>query len=492
MKNTLIRIISLLIVCIMLVGLVACAKDDKTDETNNVNVGTGLSEFDPGLPEKRFEDGTTFTFAVRWMENNDTYDWNNTDIVSESLDGDRISQAVFGRNTYMKSQYNVDIEIMKAGECSNSSATGSPMATFIDTQYMSGDIEFDAILAAPGDTVGFAIRNMLVDLETVEYLNFEKSWWDQNSVEQLNFGDRRFMVAGDVTIIDNKATTAYAINRTMMETLDIPNIYDTVEDGTWTLAKMREYSAMAYDDVNNDSIIDQDDIIGVSYWQDAGYTFIISSGMSFAELNSDGQPEITVGNQDFIDAWDYIIDTITDKGFLNRANQADSTVSPFTQERALFNWATVASLMSYRSLGSDVDYGIIPAPKYNEDQEDYITAPAAYGFSVLSVPNASADELADTGYILEAFAAKSRETVLPEFYDVVLKYRTAEHPEDSAMLDVIFENIKYDIGNLMNFGGYCSEILGLFNKADKSINTWYAGNKTMIEAEVEKVSSLFR
>ena len=491
------RLILIVLVLAMVLGFASCTENEPETPTNDIEETVDPElDYAPDLPSKYFPDGTTFTFGVRWNENNDEYAWNNNDIVSEGLDGDNISNAVFERNAFFEEKYNVIIAIHKCGDCGVGLYDGK-MSSFIRQNAMTGDVPIDAILASPYSTVGFAIDGLITDLETLEYLDLENEWWDQGALSDLRMGDRIYMAAGDVTFVDNKAVTVYGFNKDFAEALSLPDIYKTVEDKEWTLEKLKEYSEMAYQDLNSDGP-DVGDKYGFTFWQDQVYCFVTSSGLRFTELNGDGYPQMTIATPTFIDGWEKIIDTVTAPGMFNRyayyleSGQSDDGGSVFTEGRALFSGMSVSNIMKLNSTGTEIDYGIIPSPLYDEDQDDYITTVAAYGYSMLSVPTGGdSQKLSDTGYILEAFSATSRATIQPVFYDLVLQYRVAQAQQDAKMLDLIYSKIRYDIGNFMNFDGFVNDILQLFVKQDKGIYTWYMGAETAINEDIKKFSKVF-
>ena len=49
----------------------------------------------------------------------------------------------------------------------------------------------------------------------------------------------------------------------MAEELNIGNVYEMVDNGTWTLDKMAELGSVAYSDVNGDSKCDTGDKYGI-------------------------------------------------------------------------------------------------------------------------------------------------------------------------------------------------------------------------------------
>ena len=496
LMNKMKKIVLIALALLMVLGAVSCTKKPGSEDNSSQTIEEEtLPNYAPDLPNKSFN-GMDFTIAVRWMEGDDDYTWNNNDIVSDGMSGDQISNAVFSRNSFFEEKYDVFIEIHKCGNC-GTGLFGSPMSTFIHQNAMTGDIPINAILASPYDTVGFAMSGLITDLETVDYLNLENEWWDQSALSDLRMGDRIFMVAGDATIVDNKAVNIYAVNKSIANHYSIPDIYETVRAKEWTLEKLVEYSGMVYTDLGPDGP-DLNDQYGFTFWQDQVYTFVTSSGMNFAELDNDGIPRMLISDNRFVDGWEKIIDTINSDGMFNRTKYAISTgwqedgSVVFNEGRSLFAGMSVASIMNIMAKGTDLDYGIIPAPLYDEEQDDYITTVAAYGYSMLSIPKTTdGKKLSNTGYLLEAFSATSKYMILPVFYDLVLQYRVAQIKDDAEMLDLIYSKIHYDIGNFMNFNDFTTGILNLFINNDKGITTWYAGVEAAITKEIEQMSSIF-
>ncbi len=504
MRKYLTSVVLVLLSLTLVFGLVGCNKNkgdpNETTETKPP-IDAGVDEFDPGLPDKTFEDGTVFTFAVRWKGGEDSYIWNNSDIIPVDVNANQLNAASYERNMYIEEKYNITIEIFKAGN-SDSNMYGSEMADSIYTNALTGDIAIDAILSTPVTTIGFAMRNLLVDLERVEYLNFEQQWWNSAAVEDLRMGDKVYMVAGDVTLVDDKATCLFAYNKDLFESLELPDIYDTVNNKQWTLAKLSEYSTMAYVDTNGMGDVDIGDTFGFTYWQDQAYPFLNGCGLNFAKMNADGIPEMQLSDEKFVTAWSKIIDILDGVGVYDRtaysasagwtAEAESQTAAIFNSGRALFTGLSVANLINVKNADTGLNYGVIPNPMYDEEQDDYVSSMSPYAYSMLSIPTQTDDDrLSDIGYILEAFSAASCELVRPVFYETVLAYRVAEAPEDAEMLDLIFDSVRYDIGLLLNFGDFCSSILKHFNEKDKNISSWYASNRTSIDTAIEEMRKLF-
>ncbi|MBO5842350.1 MAG: hypothetical protein J6R46_05070, partial [Clostridia bacterium] len=92
------------------------------------------------------------------------------------------------------------------------------------------------------------------------------------------------------------------------------------------------------------------------------------------------------------------------------------------------------------------DFGILPQPKFDEKQEEYLSFVNGAA-SVACVPKSlSEEQLEITGYMMEVLASSSYYMVTETLYEKVAKSKTARDPESAAMVDVIIRNKVFDFG----------------------------------------------
>ena len=103
------------------------------------------------------------------------------------------------------------------------------------------------------------------------------------------------------------------------------------------------------------------------------------------------------------------------------------------------------------------DYAVLPYPKANADQPQYLSNVNHWADCFVAVPSAVAnDRIEFVGFMMEAMAAYSNKNLRPFIYESVLKYQRMNDVKSSAMVDVIMAGIVidfaviYDIGNLEN------------------------------------------
>lgn len=487
------RFLSSALLIAVIAAQVSCGSQSDSGNETTTSGGTTTpeetttSKYDTGLPDRDFG-GRTFTFALRGTEG-DPYQWNGTDILADEENGEALNDAVYKRNQYMRDKYNVNIAGIFCGNITGQT-TGSEMSNFIGKSVMSGDSEFDAILTAAADSIGYAASGYLLDIATLENLDLSRTWWDQNANRDLSFNGKVYVTTGDLTYIDNKATQILLFTKEMIDQYKLDDPYELVRSGKWTVDRMIENSKKVTADVNGDGVMDENDRFGFSYWQDTAFNVLASSGVSFGKIEN-GEPVLTFYNEKTVDVWNKYISFIKSDSAFSRhtATSAwDTMVDMLETNRALYTWAVVSDAMKLRT--SNADFGIIPMPKYDEDQENYITNPHTYGHTMLTVPKTTANA-EETGYILEVFSAKSMEIVTPAFYNVTLLGKTTRDDESAEMLDLIYATKTYDIGAFYSWGNLPGKVMAAWNAKDENLASLYAGAEAAAEADVELTKQIF-
>ena len=99
----------------------------------------------------------------------------------------------------------------------------------------------------------------------------------------------------------------------------------------------------------------------------------------------------------------------------------------------------------------DVEFGIIPVPKSDASQENYIGFESAWGVSGFFVPyNLNDEEM--VGYVTEAMAALSEKYLEPTYYDRALVKGSVYDQESKEMLDIIYHSGVIDLADTYQWG----------------------------------------
>jgi len=194
------------------------------------------------------------------------------------------------------------------------------------------------------------------------------------------------------------------------------------------------------------------------------------------------------------DPWDYIdyVEALgeihSDKnlallGNFNTSSNAHKVREVFEQGRGLFYSEVMQCVTRMRA--SDTDFGLIPWPKFDENQSDYHNLIHKLVAQTVSVPITQPD-LEKTGIVLEYMAGISMYELTPAYYDVALTAKQLRDNESAEMLDIILASRAYDLGYIYDWGGLCSSIANLINTGSTNVASTYAAAEKKLNKEIEK------
>lgn len=124
----------------------------------------------------------------------------------------------------------------------------------------------------------------------------------------------------------------------------------------------------------------------------------------------------------------------------NGSNEANVL---FHNNQILFCGSSMRAIGNYRDMESDI--GILPFPKYSEDQDRYYALTS--GGTMATLPKTlSTDSYENVGILLEALSRDSHDGVVSVYKETLLKSRYARDEGSAKMLDIIFDSAVYDLG----------------------------------------------
>ena len=492
----------MLFAIIFLAFLVSCGEggnenDNLNDLDSSNNTREEIKESEEAAAEKLYPEleavdfgGYEFTFLSRTIDSADWAEWNHRDISAEKENGDVINDAVFARNRKIEEKYNIKIKEIVL-EASNFTAK-------IQQSVKAGDHMFDVIALHFNAFAPFAQGGDLINLFDVHNLDFAKPWWSQACVRDLSIINKLFIIRGDLTIMDNDAMEAMIFNKSVLQDYSLENPYDIVKKGEWTFEKLMQMSKDISKDLNGDGkMYIKDDMFGYILQGDTAASFIVSGGERICAKDENDRPIITFGSERSYKITDFLSemfsDTANSVNLHNYENQFpiyDEQVKMFSENRALFSWIRMRIVERLRAM--EMDFGILPLPKLDKNQEKYMThinAPTGTG---LSIP-VTADNLERIGMILEDLCAESKYTLQPAYYDINLRGKYARDDESQEMLDIILsDNAVQDIGRIFNFGNFYMLTCGRYGR-DTTIEwaSTFEKVRGVMETDIEKMIAAY-
>jgi hypothetical protein len=387
-----------------------------------------------GLPDRDMG-GTTFNFL---NYTDAALGWALKKIDSNENIGEIVNDAIYLRNQKIEERFNCLIEEI---EVSDVLGTFKNSVTAGDAIYDIGQINDEGINNL--NTAG-----VLITWETMPYVNLEEPWWNKDANDTFQINGKQYAAVGDFNLSEYSKSYIYFFNKDMYKTIHPVNeLYGYVKNGAWTVDKLvdtaKEFSA----DINGDGVFDTQDQYGLIQTPKVHISLLVTgAGVKYVDIDADGNPYFAIpGNTRSINVLQKLFEMHVGGNWYYRTSTALGGVETeqFQNNQALFLAATMWSTEAIRQF--EIDIGILPAPKFEESQENYYSITVSGLVSAL--PKTLTTERSElVSILLEAMAFDSRINLLPVYKNVVLQTKYARDEESSEMIDVIFNSQTFDLG----------------------------------------------
>lgn len=412
-----------------------------TDSQSDTNITEGgtyaeIDDYVKGLAEQYNFDGESFTIigtgeaiypAVREMNGN----LQNETLYSRVLD----IESVFGITVTFRESVGID-----AGYDN----TGAETTDVVTTDQMSGLKTYD-LIEGNLKTCGAPLLNAgcLQPVNDYDMLDFTRSWWLNNLEEQFSVGGKLYFLTGKINPSHYSDGSCVLYNKDVAENFSLPDMYEFVREGTWTIDKLNEVASLI--PVGSDVrryMINASGALAIYFG--GGFT------LSYKDENDSPVIETSIGQSkvDYIDKLNSIFGDSSVK-----YDKEDPNYSKDFYDREVFENGQV--LFWFDGIGRandmrpyDVEFGILPIPKKDASQKNYISLSsdrAVYFAKDLKDP-----EL--TGVITEAMAALSEKHLEPAYYEKALKGRSTYDTDSKEVLDILYNSKVVDLEISYNWG----------------------------------------
>ena len=446
-----IRIFSLLLAILMVVGcFAACNKDKDGDVSNNGEqtqpdgtVATTEGEYVSKLPDELDWGGEEYLVLGQNEQGNAA--WKTFEITRDELPGDVVGKAVWERNDAIKIKYNFVIK----------EELVSMSYKHIQTYYLSNEDKYDMVMYQLEGLFSHTQDGYLHDLTTLNYIDFDHPTWNDYTNEQLTFGGSIYAVNSHFNLQNKTQLSCIFYNREMARDAGDGYFEDLVANNQWTLDKYAELvKAYSEDTGGNGTKGDYlDDTYGTC--GDGWHFLSFSTGAGYrASTVVDGKVEMA-------GAGDKILNTLEKVGdffFDSQVSFITGSIKPldygrsvkiFDEGRALFIAGSVGGSANERSF----EHGVLPFPKFDTNQESFYSQINPVYSSLCSIPITVVDT-DFAGFGLEVLAEYSTETSYEAYIETKCKLQDSFDQRMSDMYEIIFENPVYDLVIVGDFGGF--------------------------------------
>lgn len=405
------------------------------------------------------------------------------------IEGDIISEAIYKRN--IATEENLSIKINLISEPGLWDQRDSYMNK-IKNSVIADDDSFQLISGYAAYITSLAMEGVLANWNDIGALNFTKPWWNRDIVNELNINGKLYYITGDLSMTYLDYLFSIFFNKDILNDNQLESPYELVREGSWTLEKLKTLASAVEMDVDGNGRMNDKDLYGYS----SDCTNFVTAyqcafGANITTKDENGIPRLSIENEDFINKFLDLYSFLCESSYVFISNVEGSYTDDLNREatkifidsRALFEPNLLGNAASMR--GVDVNFGIIPYPKYDESQEEYRTT-SWDGYNLFLVPTTA--DLGFTGVVTEYMAAQSYKLVLPAFYEKALLTKYARDNDSADMIELIRDSASYNFGevNSVHCGNIGHVYRELVSARDSNISSKIKSKSKIFQKSLEK------
>ena len=404
--------------------------------------------------------------------------------------GDIVDDAVYSRNMNVSDLLGIKFNFtVQDGHWDQRSA----FVNTISNDVLSGDGQFDLIsgllvAVAPSTQEGYYIEG-----GNLEHCDFSKPWWVQGMYDNFSIGGKLYEFIGDSSLTLYKDLSVVYFNKRIFDDYSLEDPYAIVRSGDWTLDKFIELGTATGSDVNGDGVWDiKTDQFGTDCERIVLGKMEVAIGADPFERNGD---EITIApglSERFVTAYEKLYNFVFNNDNVYSMNTHDDgtylSAVYFGEGRVGMSVNFLKNTELIRDMKDD--FGIVPMPKFDKDQESYRCS-LGTSISVMLVPQTTKDA-ALTSKVMEALCYYSYKDVTPKYYEVALKEKYSRDEDIKEMLTIIRDSAT------MSFAMFNAQLIGdplpsmTFTTggnytAPGELASNYEKNLSTVESNLEKV-----
>lgn len=363
-------------------------------------------------------------FSVQWGNVSKYY-------FPEEETGDSVLDACYSRLRNVEEALNVKVAEPAWG------ADGQAHKDVMKT-VQAGDDAYDMVFTHCIDGYSdYATNNAVYNLDALPYVNFEAPWWSKSMIDTFRIGTETYFGFGDIIL---NTPSSIFFNKEIAAEYDMPDHYQMVRDGKWTYDTFLKQARMVSVDVNGDGKMDYNDKTGYAGdLTEALGNIPFAVGIQLTKYTDDGL-QLNFWSDKLLEVfnktYDYFLDPSVSQGYFR--HYAD-VGQGFGEGLALYTISNVNGMVNLRD--SDVEFGVVPMPKYDESQSEYrcyVWSPSVCVPTTILRP-----EL--VGAALEQFAYESV-PVTNAYIEDLIRGKSTRDTETLEMLDIIYDSQVLDIG----------------------------------------------
>jgi len=437
------KLLCLLLAALMLLPALGCASGGKTDAGTTaaptttaapVDTTTAAPETEPpiisaALPDENYE-GYNFVIAC--------YDQTvgGTIWVEEEI-GETINDAIYDRNRLVEERFNVSVMAETLPNSGLENGVRQAVAASDDTY---------ALVSGHDCTLwSMTMGGNFLNLRDLKEMDFSQPWYPAYANNTYAINNRQYMFTGYVSYLALSWAPCFLVNKALAADNGITIPYQEVFDGKWTLDRLAELTEGVNSDLNGDGRMDDFDRYGLAL----NYKLYSFQGAYLDCYSRDAEGRVTLDfdKEKLVSLAEKVVAIAYGPyGYVYGAEPSDKM---FLNNQSLFHYVKIQFMTSTELRESDIEYGILPIPKWDEAQQDYVSSTSDRQFVILT----SNSNPTRTAVITEALASAGYNRVRESYFDVALQTKFVPDRESREVLDIISNTLSVDLSFLNTSAG---------------------------------------
>ena len=483
------KTVSLLLCCALLTGALAGCSEEGTGSSEepvsaSPEVTPGAAEETEAPPEedeadarKKVDDGLPEVdmggreFRVL---NRDRDDFVSDLSFGEEMNGDVVNDSIVSRNAAVADRFNIAF---------TADYESDPMP-IMRSCVTAGDDAYDVCLAQIIQQTAVCYQGGYYDWYTdLPYVDLTKPWYIGNAAEALSVKKHAYVMIGEFDLDVLRFTYCMYYNKDIAASYNLEDIYPVVREGRWTYDYLKSLSDTIYTDLDGNGVKDENDLLTIS---GDPYSAVVTYQYAFDNplftLDGEGVPQMTFDREKA----HAIVEKLNALYWESPGGYTQGWGTgweAWTGNRLLCYTGLFNSASGYREL--DFDFGIIPYPKFDEEQVSYYTmSDGAHGGMLVPITVTDPESVS---IILEALNAETWKQVVPAYYDTSLKVKLSRDTESAEMLDMLMNSRVFDFGYMCGDWGMAFVIQNLVSVNSNDSESAYRAKDKVAQKTFQKI-----
>jgi ABC-type glycerol-3-phosphate transport system substrate-binding protein len=426
------------------------------------------SDTTPRFREANYN-GQDFTIYLKLHAN-----YNSEYISAEETNGDLMNDSTWARNLLVEQTYNVKLSFMDdKNPCSR-----------LKNDIAGGDCPYDIIFDSRTDMSDHIATGELTDFRELD-CDITTDWWDTRFISDLSINGKTYMMLSDLSVARFAGLRFLYFNKQLIDNYHLIQPYTYLADNTWTLENFLNLVKGVRTDPTSSEFGTYGLVLETGEANGVYMHMIVGCGLSYSGFDAEGNLICTLSdNISKIDsAFDQMRVVFQDKECVLTMDESDArdasihgtkhgegnnkysrARSMFAQGHYLFTHTSIAQATIFSETMTD-DFGCMPNPKYNLDQEEYSHKSDPYTVC-FAIPKAANIDLERVATVLDYWSYISNEYTISTYYDITIKSKKVKESTASEVVDIVKKTAHYELIDVFEVSGVTAAIQNGYQKGN--------------------------